>query len=247
MRRLTTAAFPLVALLVLAWGVPGAAAPARPNAATVLVVADVGESAQRTLPAAAWRKLVSDYVGPHVVAAEDGTALPDDARCRGSHALYAVLATFDRAMRLPGLAQDADRLYGVARFTVRNCLTGTVSAPKTVRIESEPVSEARGEEPNVTRAWEHAIRTALARDPLVLSAVARVISIENGIVYLDNPGRFSVSQVLRVFASSSGKPYATPVELVVLEVAGRFAQASIVGKTPPRVGDYVEPLPAGAK
>ena len=247
MRRLPTAAFALAPLLALAWGAPGTGAPARTNPATVLVVADVGESAQRTLPAPTWRKLVSEYVGAHVVAAEDGTALPDDAHCRGSHALYAVLATFDRATRLPGLAQDADRLYGVARFTVRNCLTGTVSAPKTVRVESEPVTESRAEEPTITRVWEYAIRAALARDPLVLSAVARVVSIENGIVSIDNTAHFSVSQVLRVFASASGKPYATPVELVVLDVTGRFAQASIVGRTTPRIGDYVEPLPAGAK
>jgi hypothetical protein len=250
-RRLPTAAFALVPVLLLATAAPPAAAPLFPTphaAATVLLVADVGERA-RTLPAETWRKLASEYVGAPVVAAEEGTALPDDARCRASHAVYAVLATFDRTMRLPGLAQDNDRLYGIARFTVRNCVTGAVSATKTVRVESEPLSDARAgaEEPNVARVWERAIAAALARDPLVLAATARVVSVENGVVIIENTGRFSAGQVLRAFANASGRPYPAPVQLVVLEAAGRFVQASVVGKTAPHAGDYVEPLPANAK
>ena len=127
MRPLALAAFPVLAGLVLAVCPPAASAAAPAPAGTVLVVADVGESAQSTMPGALWRKLVVDYVGAHAVVAEDGTALPDEARCRSAHATYAIFATFDRAMRLPGFAQDTDRAYGIARFTVRNCQTGAVA------------------------------------------------------------------------------------------------------------------------
>jgi hypothetical protein len=124
------------ALVLFAAGQPAAAAPHGSAASAVLVVADVGENARRSMPAALWRKLAADYVG-RAASAEDGTALPDVARCRSANAQYAVLATFDRATRLPGLGQDTDRAYGIARFTVRNCVTGVVSPTKTVRVESE--------------------------------------------------------------------------------------------------------------
>jgi hypothetical protein len=235
----------------------GTVPPAGP-AAAVLLVTDVGENAQSTMPAAVWRKLAGDYVAARAVTAEPGTALPDDAHCRAAHASYAVFATFDRAMRLPGLAQDTDRVYGVARFTVRNCQTGAVSPTKTVRIESDPLTDLRGpDQPLAGAVWERAVRTAFAHDPLTLgpapvpaasaAPVARVVSIENGTVYIDNTGRFAMNQVLRAFANAGGKPYASPVELVVLDVVGRYARAGIVGRVAPRVGDYVEALPAEAK
>ena len=234
---------PLVAVAVAAAALagPAAAAPRAPIPATVLIVTDVGESAQRSMPAALWRKLVTEYVGARSATAEDGTALPDDAHCRSAHALYAVFATFDRAMRLPGLAQDTDRVYGVARFIVRNCLTGTVSPTKTVRVESDPLSEAdRGDyEPNAERTWDRAIRTTLAREPLVLTAVARIVRVEGGVVYLESNGGFAVNQVLNDFADADAKPHA-PIQLVVLDATGKFVQASIVGKGTPHAGDYVE-------
>jgi hypothetical protein len=236
------------AAVALAATVTAAGAPPRPVPASVLVVTDVGEGAQGSLPAALWRKLATEYVGARGAAAEDGTALPDDARCRTAHAIYAVLATFDRATRLPGLAQDTDRLYGVARFTVRNCLAGTVAPTKTVRIESDPIAgaERAGDGTAAERIWERAIRAALARDPLVLAAVARVARVENGFVYLESSGGFAPTQVLRVFADASAKPYAKPVELIVLDVVGTSVRAAIVGKGTPRPGDYVDAAPGPA-
>jgi hypothetical protein len=236
----------------------------------VLLVTDVGDGAQPTMPAAVWRRLATDYLGARGVTVEDGTALPDEARCRAAHAQYAVLATFDRAMRLPGLAQENDRLYGVARFTVRNCATGAIAPPKIVRVESEPLREVpRGEDEAVAeRAWESAIRTAFARDPLVFATpapvahasaapagpaasaspsahparIARVVSIEGNDVFIDNTGAFSQNQVLRAYADRNGKPYANPVELVVVEISRRFVIAAIVGRSAPRIGDEVEAL-----
>ena len=199
---------------------------------------DVGESAQRTMPASLWRKLAVEYVGARSVTAEDGTALPDDAHCRSDHALYAVLATFERAMRLPGFAQDTSRAYGIARFTVRNCVTGTVSPTKMVRIESDPISDERDRDLSAEHTWERAARTTLALDPLVLSAVARIVRIDNGIVFLENGGGFSINQVLHVV--DLGSTPQAPIQLVVLENTGKYAQASVIGKGTPRVGDYVE-------
>jgi hypothetical protein len=216
---------------------------------TVLVVADVGESAQSTMPSALWRKLVTDYVGARTVVAEDGTALPDDARCRSAHASYAVFATFDRAMRLPGFAQDTDRAYGVARFTVRNCVTGAVAPMKTVRVESEPLAEAaRGEGDAAATAamWQRAVRTSLAHDPLVfapLPRTTRVASIVDGVVFLDNGDGLSVNQTLRDVADRNAHPHA-PIQLVVVEITRRYAAATVVGSGTPHVGDYVETAPA---
>ena len=236
------------ALFLAAVALPCAAAPRAAVPATVLVVADVGESAQRTMPAALWRKLAVEYVGARTVTAEDGTALPDDTRCRGAHALYAVLATFDRATRLPGMQQDTDRAYGIARFTVRNCLTGVVAPTKSVRVESDPLSEAdRGDyEPNAERTWENAVRRTLAREPLILTAVARIVRVENGVVFLESGGGFAVNQVLRDFADTNAKPHA-PIDLVVLDVSGKYVQASIIGNVTPHAGDYVEAAPAAPK
>jgi hypothetical protein len=239
---------------VLAGVVLAAAAPARSASspvtpATVLVVADVGESAQSTMPSALWRKLVSDYVGARTVVAEDGTALPDDARCRSAHASYAVFATFDRAMRLPGFAQDTDRAYGVARFTVRNCVTGAVAPMKTVRVESEPLAEAaRGEgDPAAAAAmWQRAVRTSLAHDALVFAPVprtTRVASIVDGLVFLENCDGLTVNQTVRDVADRNARPHA-PIQLVVVEITRRYVATTVVGSGTPHVGDYVETAPA---
>ena len=235
------AAVAAVATVAMFSVAPAVAAPRAAVPASVLVVADVGETAQRTMPAALWRKLAMEYVGAHPVTAEDGTVLPDDAHCRSAHALYAVFATFDRATRLPGLAQDTDRAYGIARFTVRNCLTGIVAPTKTFRIESDPLSETdrAGDDSHAERTWEHAVRRTLSREPLVLSAVARIVRIENGIVYLESGGAFSVNQLLRDIADPNAKPH-TPIELVVYDASGRYLAAAVVGKGTPQVGDYVE-------
>ena len=251
MRLLSVAA----AVLAAALAAPAGAAPR--VQAQVLIVADVQESAQPSMPAELWRKLVVEYVGARTASAEDGTALPDEARCRGAHALYAIFATFERAMRLPGVPQDPDRVYGIARFTVRNCVTGVVAPVKTVRVESDPLSEAqRGDfEPVSERTWDRAIRATLARNPLSLpvdsvtaaaaggvtdltAAVGRIIRVENGIVYIQNSAGFAADQILHDYADRDAKPH-PPIELVVIAVSGKYVTATIVGNGTPRAGDYV--------
>jgi hypothetical protein len=242
-------AVPLLAGLVLAAGIPALPAGTPLPASSVLVVADVGETAQRTMPGSLWRKLVADYLGARPASVEDGTALPDEARCRSAHAAYAVFATFDRAMRLPGFAQDTDRAYGIARFTVRNCLTGVVAPIKTVRVESEPLVEsARGEGDAAVAAamWQRAVQVSLAHDPLVLAPPparpARITNIVDGIVYLDHGDGFAVNQLLRDYADRNAHPHA-PIQLIVMEITRRYVSASIVGNGTPRVGDYVDATP----
>ena len=249
MRPLAVAVLPVLAGLVLT-AAPAPAAPVTaPPPGVVLVVADVGESAQSTMPSALWRKLVADYVGAKQVIAEDGTALPDETHCRGARAAYAIFATFDRAMRLPGFAQDTDRAYGIARFTVRNCQTGAVAPMKTVRIESEPLAEAaRGEGDAAVAAamWQRAVRMSLAHDPLVLAPLvrtARIAGIVDGVVYLDSGDGLTVNQMLRDYADRNARPHA-PIQLVVVEITRRYVAASVVGGGTPRVGDYVDTAPA---
>jgi hypothetical protein len=250
------------AAIAAALAAPAGAAPRPVLPANVLIVADVGESAQHSMPAALWRKLVVEYVGARTATAEDGTSLPDEARCRSAHALYAIFATFERAMRLPGVPQDPDRIYGIARFTVRNCATGAVSPVKTVRVESDPLSEAqRGDfEPVSERTWDRAIRATLARNPLSLTVdattltaaaatgtapiaattVGRIIRVENGIVYIKADGGFAADQILNDYADRDAKPH-PPIELVVIAVSGKYVTATIIGNGAPRAGDYVAP------
>ncbi len=249
MRPLAVAAVPALAALALAAGVPAAPAGNPSPATIVIVVADIGETAQRTMPGPLWRKLVADYLGARQAIVEDGTALPDEARCRSAHAAYAVFATFDRAMRLPGLAQDTDRAYGIARFTVRNCLTGVVAQTKTVRVESEPLTEAaRGEGDAAVAAamWQRAVQVSLAHDPLVLAPpvarAARITNIVDGIVYLDHGDGFTVNQMLRDYADRNAHPHA-PIQLIVAEITRRYVSAAVVGNGTPRVGDYVDATP----
>ena len=64
-----------------------------------------------------------------------------------------------------------------------------------------------------------------------------------GLVYLDTGGNFAVNQVLRDYADAAGKPYAVPIELVVVELGQKYVSASVAGKGTPRVGDYVEAAP----
>ncbi len=212
--------------------------------ATVLISATVGESATSSMPQPLWRKIVSEYVGARNPVFDNETTLADDTRCRAAHAVYAVLATFDRATRLPGLAQDTDRIYGIARFTIRNCLTGDVVPTKAVHLESDPISEAsRGDfEPNPEHTWDRSVRSALARDPLI-KPVTRVAIVSNGVVLLERGPSFVVNQIVRGVADASGQ-LRRPYELIVLNIAGKYIEATVVGNGDPHVGDYVEAMPA---
>jgi hypothetical protein len=252
------------ALAVVALATAGAAGSAPP--VTVLVAATVGEGAQQMMPAALWFRLVSDYIGPAKIVSDIESTMPDQERCTSAHAAYAVLATFDRAPRLPGIAQDTDRAYAVARFTVRNCATGTVSVMKIVRLESDPVGESERAGPvTAERQWARAVRLSLAHQPLGIVAapkvavatvapsasvvaiatsapiVARVARFRDGIVYLEGAGRFASSQVVVDYASADGTPH-PPIQLVIGELQRRAVTATVLGHGTPRAGDLVSPV-----
>ena len=274
------------ALAVVALAAPGTASNSLP--VTVLVAATVGDGAQQMMPAALWFKLVSDYIGPAKIVSDVESTMPDEERCKSAHAAYAVLATFDRAPRLPGTAQDTDRAYAVARFIVRNCTTGSVSAMKIVRLESDPVGESERAGPaTAERQWARAVRMSLAHEPLGIVAaprvatkttpsppprsptpssypisssatgtpvttvaaveatsapiVARVSRFRDGVVYLDNAGRFAPSQVVVDYASADGAPH-PPIQLVIGEVLRRTVTATVLDHGTPRAGDLVSAL-----
>ena len=242
MPRLLAVTTFVAASLTPALARPAAAPTANP--ATVLVTATVGESAKADMPQALWRKIVAAYVDARSPVFDGETTLADDARCRAAHAVYAVLATFDRAPRLPGVAQETDRAYGIARFTVRNCLSGETLPVKTVNLESDPVSEAsRGDfEPNAERTWERSVTSALARQPLV-KPLSRIVNVYNGTVLIERGPAFAVSQVLRGVADNAGASR-PPFELIVTSTTGKYIEAVIIGRGDPRPGDYVEAAPA---
>ncbi|GAC1598167.1 MAG: hypothetical protein NVS3B28_30100 [Candidatus Velthaea sp.] len=247
MRRLACA------LLVL-WSVAFPAAPAaaarRVAPVTILVAANVAEAARRTMSPELWARLVSDYVSASKVVQFSGAAAPTREDCRAAGAAYAVNATFELMPRLPGLAQDTDRKYGLARIDLLNCITGTATPTHVVRLESDPLSRANeGDfEPNVEITWARAVRDRLGREPLELTGVARITRVDGPFVYIDGLNtNFTVNQVLRDFADKDTRPR-PELELVISDINGKVIQAvwnpQAPGVVPPKAGDYVEPARA---
>jgi hypothetical protein len=147
--------------------VPAGSAPAAAAAGTVIVTATVGSNAADVMPQRLWRSLVVGAIAARRTVVDDEPTIADEASCRAAHAAYAVLATFDRAPRLPGLAQDPDRIYAIARFTVRNCATGALLPQRVVELESDPSAQPfRGETPSPAGIWERSVRAALGRSIL---------------------------------------------------------------------------------
>jgi len=246
MRRLACAL--LVLSLVCSAGHPAAAAR-RVAPVTILVGATVAEGARRTMSPDLWTRLVTDYVSASKVVPFTGTGAPTIADCKAANAAYAVNATFEIMPRLPGLAQDTDRKYGIARIDLLNCITGTATPTKVVRLESDPlsISNAGDFEPNVEITWARAVRDRLGREPLELTGVARVTRIDGPFVYIDGLNTtLTLNQVLRDFADKDthARP---PLELVIVDISGKVVQAAWnaqPGVIPPKVGDYVEPVGA---
>jgi hypothetical protein len=210
---------------------------------TVIVSATVAGAATDTMPVKLWRKLVVDAVAPRTVVPDDEPSIADDARCRAAHAAYALLATFELAPRLPGLAQDPVRTYAIARVTVRNCATGTALPARVIPLESDPTAEpARGEtEPNAARLWERPVRAALGHDALIAQTM-RVVSVRKGIVLIERFGTFGINQVLRATPAPSS-PARAAYELVVTDVTAKYLQATVLGRGDPRPGDTIEAAP----
>ncbi|GAC1406965.1 MAG: hypothetical protein NVSMB64_13240 [Candidatus Velthaea sp.] len=250
MRRLACAF--LVLLPVAAAAMPATAAGRRIVPVTILVGTSVAEPARRTMSADLWARLVTEYVSASKVVTFAGAAAPTRDECRAAGAAYAVNATFELMPRLPGLAQDTDRKYGIARIDLLNCSTGTATPTHVIRLESDPLSRANeGDfEPNVEITWGRAVRDRLAREPLELTGVARIVRVDGPFVYIDGLNMtLSVNQVMRDFADKDSRPR-PELELVISEVNGKLIQAVWNPQTPglaaPKIGDYVEPVRAPA-
>jgi hypothetical protein len=237
-----------VAVGALLTGPVPAGAAASPAAApgTVIVTATVGSSATDVMPQKLWRRLVVDSLAARTTIFDEEPTIADEARCRAAHAGYAVLATFDRAPRLPGLAQDPDRVYAIARFTVRNCASGALLPPRVVALESDPSAQAaRGETPSPASAWERPVRAALGHAILAAPRPPpHVVAVHGATVVLDRSDNFGVNQVLVGTPPAGASPPRAPYELVVTEIQSRQILATVVGKGQPRAGDTVEAAPA---
>jgi hypothetical protein len=230
---------------------PTLAAGRRTSPVTVLVAANVADSARRTMPPALWARLVADYVNANKVVPFTGTGAPTREDCHAANAAFAVTANFELAPRLPGTAQDSDRKYAIAHITLMNCITGTIAPERTVRFESDPLSNANAGdfEPNVEFTWARPVRDRLSREQLELAGVARVTRVDGPFLYIDGIGSsITLNMVMRAFADKNGQPR-TPVEMVVTDINGRLIQATydtmIPGVVPPKPGDYVEPVRQG--
>jgi len=145
---------------------------------TVLVASTVGENARRTMPPELWQKLVDSFVYARNVVHFAGSGTPTIGDCKAAKAAYAVTAQFDLAPRLPGLGQDPDRKYAMARVTLLNCITGVASPERTFQFESQPLSQAQAGdfEPNESETWSRTVATRmgkLALEPGGLAGAAR--------------------------------------------------------------------------
>jgi hypothetical protein len=268
---------PLALLLaaLAASAAPVLAAGRGPVPVTVLVATTVSENARRTMPPELWQKLVDEYVFATKIIHFAGTGSPTLADCKAAKAVYAVTASFDLAPRLPGFAQDPDRKYAMARVSALNCVTGVPAPERTIRFESQPLSQAQAGdfEPNVSEMWGRTVRDRLgklsldragapetpgtpgaagARGGAVVSGLARITRIDGATVFF-TPGGYPLfpSQVVQVFANKDG--VARPlVELVITDVTRREIEATFNSRAPgfvmPQIGDFIQPagLPAVA-
>ena len=228
----------LAALLLVATVVPAAAAR---NPVTVLLATRVAPTAPESMTPALWRQIVSDYIDASTIAAYKGDDMPSLDACRAAGAVIAMTATFDGVARLPGIGNDPDRKYGVARFERLNCLTGAPMPAQVVRVTSDPPTEA-GDFDTPDNIWNRTIRAQLAHEGFALTGIARIVRVDRLDAYIDAPGlKFVTGQVIRAFVDRDGKTRA-PVELVVGEMVGKLYVASFDRKSspPPRVGDFIE-------
>jgi hypothetical protein len=132
---------------------------------TVLVATTVGENARRTMPPELWQKLIDGFVYARNIVHFAGSGTPTIGDCKAAKAAYAVTAQFDLSPRLPGLGQDPDRKYAMARVTLLNCITGVASPERTFQFESQPLSQAQAGdfEPNESETWSRTVQTRMGK------------------------------------------------------------------------------------
>jgi len=251
MRRPT--ALLLAALTVSAAPALGAGRGVEP--VTVLVASTVGENARRTMPPELWQKLVDSFVYARNVVHFAGSGTPTIGDCKAAKAAYAVTAQFDLAPRLPGLGQDPDRKYAMARVTLLNCITGVASPERTFQFESQPLSQAQAGdfEPNESETWSRTVQTRLGKlalEPGGLAGAARatrtvvITSTTPGVprggsapraASGNASGTASVTVTARGPATTNGVANTTTVQVEryarIKRVDGDFVYLSVTGYT----------------
>lgn len=230
--------------LVLCGALPGVAL-AKPSPVRVLVAATVSDAARGTMSPEVWKRLVTDYVNAEVVLFNGSTPTLED--CRKSKAAFMVAATFDTVPRLPGIALPKDRLAARSRVRGTNCVTGVVTFDQVIPLQSSPIAIANeGDlEPAAEIRWEKSVRDTLARNPILLARVARIVKVDGPFCFIEFPPGLAVApgNTFRVFADKDSVKR-TPIMLTITETSGKFAQClyDAANGTAPVVGDLVEPV-----
>jgi hypothetical protein len=211
---------------------------------TVLVATTVGENARRTMPPELWQKLIDSFVYARSVVHFTGTGTPTIGDCKAAKAAYAVTAQFDLSPRLPGLGQDPDRKYAMARVTLLNCITGVASPERTFQFESQPLSQAQAGdfEPNESETWTRTVQSRmgkLALEPGGLAGAARatrtavITSTTPGIARGNAPASVTVTARGPVNAKGVATTTTTTVQVEryarIKRVDGDFVYLSVTG------------------
>ncbi|MBV8074571.1 MAG: hypothetical protein JO140_04000 [Candidatus Eremiobacteraeota bacterium] len=237
----------LAASLVVLLALPAAA---RSGGVNVLVGTEVSATAQNTMPAALWSRLVAQWVGENVIPFNGSPTIDD---CKRAKALYMVSAPFELKPRLPGTALHVnDRVQALTHVTVVNCLNKKTVYDQLISLESNPVSTANeGDlEPVAAVTWESSIRQTFRTHQLVFATFSRVIKVVPPFVYIDGGTKgLAIGQTLGIYAAADGVPRTPPVILTIVDVAGRQIEARYDTTNPKNkveVGDLVEPYAAVA-
>jgi hypothetical protein len=229
------------AALTLAWGIP---AEAKQSPVTVLLWAPVNPAASSTMAPAVWQAIVTRYVDAEkVLAAAHDPAIAD---CRAAKALYIVKAPFE--LSGADIARSVDqngRLLGRTHVSAINCITTKSVFDGTIDLTSAAPASSGDLENTTDVSWDSAAQAQLARHPLPLYTISRIVSIHEQYAYIDVPAySLGNTAAFRVFAHANGDP-AEPAILPVIDLGTKLVSLLILGSQPkPQVGDYVEPVAA---
>ena len=218
------------------------AAPVR-----VLVAATVSDTAKATMSPEVWKHLIGDYVNAEVAPFAGGAPTIDD--CRRAKAAFMVAATFDTMPQLPGIALPKDRLSARSHIVGTNCITGNVTFDHVIQLVSNPIAIAnQGDlEPVAEIRWQKSVHDTLARNPITLARIARIVKVDGPFCFIEFPPGSNVvpGNTFRIFADKDSvkRP---PIMLTITDMTGKFAQClyDAANGSVPAVGDLVEPVDA---
>jgi hypothetical protein len=229
------------ALLLLA---PAAPASAGQSPVTVLAWAPVAPAAAATMAPATWTGIVGRYANAERVVAV--TAEPQIADCRAAKALYILKAPFELAGADIAHSIDPDgRLKGQTHVVVINCISTKTVYDSTIALASAPPASSGDLENTTDVSWDSAAQAQLARYPLPLYSISRIVSIHEQYAYIDVPAyALKNAGAYRIFAHANGDPAPESI-LPVIDLGTRLVSLLILQSQPkPQVGDYVEPIEA---